>query len=101
MGVGGVVFNVTDGFTSVRVQRIVVDDVHSEDVKVDFDVPWDNVLGSLLFSLYKSDLSMIFQNSVVGYAELTQYCLLKFTIQVIECHLYHLLIEIFLALVNW
>ena len=47
--VGGAVFDVISGFLSGRVQRVVVDGIRSENVKVVSLVPQGNVLGPLLF----------------------------------------------------
>ena len=69
MGVGGGVFDVIAGFLSGRVQRIVVDGVRSENVRVVFGFPQGSVLGPLLFLLYISNLSITLENMLVGYED--------------------------------
>ena len=75
MGIGGSVFNVIDGFLSGRIQRVVVDGGRREDVRVVSSVPQDSVLGPLLLLLYTSDLPIIIENFLLGYARL--YTLLE------------------------
>ena len=47
----------------------MVKDVRSQDVNVLSGVPQRNVLLSLLFKLHTSDLSIIVENALVGYAD--------------------------------
>ena len=47
--------------------RAVVDGVCSDDVTVVFIAPHGSVYGPMLFLLYKSDLTMILENTYVGY----------------------------------
>ena len=47
----------------------MVDGVRSKNVRVVSSVPQGSVLGPLLFLLYTSDLPMILEHSLVGYAE--------------------------------
>ena len=69
VGVGGAVFDVLSGFFSGRVQRVVVDGIRSENVRVVSGVPQGSVLGPLLFLLYTSDLPITLQNTLVSYAD--------------------------------
>ena len=57
------------GFLSGRVQRVLVDGIHSENVRVISGVPQSSVLGPLLFLLYITDLPIILENTLVGYAD--------------------------------
>ena len=68
VGVDGVVYNVLSDFLSGRVQRDIVDGVRSEDVRVIYGVPQNIELDPLLLLLCTSDLSMILENTLVGYA---------------------------------
>ena len=65
--VGGVVFYVKVVFLSVRLQMVVVD--RSEDVKVVSNVPHGTMLGPLLCLLYTSDMSMLLEIALAGYAD--------------------------------
>ena len=49
VGVRGTVFDVTAGFLSGRVQRVAVDGICSENVRVVSGVPQGSVIGPLLF----------------------------------------------------
>ena len=69
VGVGGAVFDVIVGFLSDRVQRVVVDGIRSENVTVVASDPQGSVLDLLLFLLYTSDLRIILENILVGYAD--------------------------------
>ena len=68
-GVRGAVFDIIPGFLSGRVQKVVGDGIRSEYVRVVSGVPEGNVLGPLLFLLYISDLPIILENALVGYAD--------------------------------
>ena len=69
MEVSGAVFDIIAGFLSDRVQRVVVDGIRSENVRVVSGVPQGCVLGPLLFLLYTSDLPITLENMLVGYAD--------------------------------
>ena len=68
VGVGGDIVDVTSGFLSGRVQRVVIDCIISENIKMVSGVPEGIVLGNLLFLLCTSDLPIILENTLVGYA---------------------------------
>ena len=68
VGVGGAVFDIIAGFLSGRAQRVVVDGVRSENVRVVSGFLQGSVLGLLLYLLYASDLLIILENTLVGYA---------------------------------
>ena len=65
----GVVFNVIAGLLSGRVQRAVVGGIHRENVRVISGVSHGSELGPLLFLLYTSDLPIILENTLGGYAD--------------------------------
>ena len=69
VGVGGAVFDVTAGFLSDRMQRIMVDGLRSANVRLIYGVPQSSVLGLLLFLLYTCDLPIILENTLVDYAD--------------------------------
>ena len=56
-------------FLGVRLQRAVVEGESSENVRGVFGKPQGSVLGSLLILLYISDLPMIAEITLVGYAD--------------------------------
>ena len=100
VGVGDAVFDVFAGFLSDKLQRVVVDGIRSENVRVVSGVPHGSVLDPLLFLLYTSDLPMTLENTLVGIADDSTFFLPKFLSPVAECQLYHLLIVILLVLVT-
>ena len=65
----GAVFDVIAGILSGRVQRVAVDVICNENVRVVSGVPQGCVLDPLLFFLYTSDFSIILKNTLVGYAD--------------------------------
>ena len=69
MGVGGAVFDAIAGFLSGREQRVVFDDICSENVRAICIIPQGSVLGALLFFLYTTDLPITLENTHVGYAD--------------------------------
>ena len=69
VGVGVAVFDVTAGLLSGRVQRVVVDGVRSENVRVVSGVPQGKVMGNGMILLYTSDLQEILENTLVGFAD--------------------------------
>ena len=66
-----IVFDVTTGFISDRLQRVVVDCIRSENVSVVSGFPQGSVLGPLLFLLYTSDLQITLENMLAGYADVS------------------------------
>ena len=69
MRVGGADFDFIAGFLSARAQMLVVDGIQSENVRVVFSVPQSSVLDLILFLLYTSDLSILLENTFLGYAD--------------------------------
>ena len=56
-------------FISNRSQHVMVDGRRSKLVNVISGVPYDSVLGPLLFHLYTSELFSILENKMIGYAD--------------------------------
>ena len=69
VGVGGAVFDVIAGSLRGRAQRVVVDGIRSENVRVVSGVSQDIVPDHLLFLLYTNDLPITIENTLVGYAD--------------------------------
>ena len=67
--VGGAVFDVISGFLSGREQRVVVEGIRSENIRVVSSVPHGSVLGPLLFLLCTSDLPITLENTLAVYAD--------------------------------
>ena len=55
-------------YCSGRVQRVVVDGIRSENIRVVSGVPQGSVPGPLQFLLYSGDLPIILENTPVGYS---------------------------------
>ena len=68
-GAGGAVFEIIAGFLSGRLQRVAVEGIRSENVRVVSVVPQGNLVGALLFLLCTSDLPLIFEKIPTGYAD--------------------------------
>ena len=69
IGVGGIVLSICIEFLSYRRRRVVVDDATSEWIPIAYGVPQGSVLGSLLFSLYSSEMFELVENRLYGYAD--------------------------------
>ena len=69
MGVEDAIFNVIANFLSCRLQMVVFHGEHSKDVEMVFGVHQSSVVSPLLFSQYTSDLPIILENTLLGYAD--------------------------------
>ena len=56
-GVRGIVLNWISKYLSDRSQSVIFNNVQSEDVVMDYDVPQRSVLGLLLFLIYMNDFN--------------------------------------------
>ena len=74
MEVGCAVFDVTAGFFSSRVQRVVVDGIRNENASVFFCVLHGSVLGPLLLLPYTCDLPIIIDSTLLLVMQLTLFC---------------------------
>ena len=70
VGFGNAVFVVIVAFLNSKVHKVVADGARSENVMVVSGFPYGSVLGPLLFFfLHTSDLPVIQENIIVGYAD--------------------------------
>ena len=69
VGVGGYVLSILTQFLSNLSQHFMVDRCRSKLVKVVSGVPEGSVFGPLLFLLYTSELFLILENNLIGYAD--------------------------------
>ena len=72
IGINGIALNWFESFLKGRNQRVLIENVLSDSLKVDFGVPQGSVLGPVLFNLYIRSLFDIIENhgfSTSGYAD--------------------------------
>ena len=69
VGIGGSVLSILTQFLSNQSEQVMVDGCRSKLVNVVTGVPQGNVLGLLLFLLYKSELFSILEDKFIGYAD--------------------------------
>ena len=62
-------FDAISCFIICRVQKRMIDDIHREIVMLIFSVHQGSVLDPLLFFLYTSDLPVILDSTLDGYAD--------------------------------
>ena len=69
LGVGGVFLNIISQFLTNRRQKVVVDNIFSEEREVISGVPQGSVLGPILFILYTHDMWFGLENRLIAYAD--------------------------------